>query len=75
MILHYKHKTEDYTIGVDTFHNGNIIGGDFDPVYAFDYEDELNEDKREIRLLDKRYSGVANDNLKRIKIKKILMDV
>lgn len=36
------------------------------PVYAYDYEDALNEDKRTIRLINKIYARQAEKNLKKL---------
>lgn len=38
----------------------------WEPISAYDYERELNEDKKEVKLLDVRYKGQAESELKRL---------
>lgn len=56
-IIHYKGNDEyEDIISVDTFSlDPNLVGGDYDPVRAYDYELEINDNKRVIQLLDRKY--------------------
>lgn len=67
-ILHYKHKTKNQIISKDTYTLngtfGKIQAADYTPVYAYTYEDDLNESKRTIKLVDYRLASKAAKMLK-----------
>lgn len=48
--------------------NSDLFGvvGNLLPVYAYDYEDELNESRRVIKLLNNIYAEQASENLKEL---------
>ena len=58
-ILFYEHKTKNITISKDTFdHNSTLTyvsGGDYSAVYAYDYYEKVNENRRHINLISKDY--------------------
>ena len=61
-ILHYKHNTKGTIITKETKDLASTFqtsysASNYSPVYAYDYEDELNEAKRNIKLID---AGLAN---------------
>ena len=61
-ILHYKHNTKGTIITKETkdlagTFQTSYSASNYSPVYAYDYEDELNEAKRNIKLID---AGLAN---------------
>ena len=67
LILHYTHKTKGHTISKDTYDNNsisNIVGGQYSPVYAYNFELEKNEAKRNIKLIDKRLASTAFQKLR-----------
>ncbi len=67
-ILHYKHNTKGTIITKDTYDLnatfGKIVAGQYTAVYAYDYEDDLNEAKRKIKLVDKRLASSAKSILR-----------
>lgn len=76
-VLHYKrikkdnkNITDGELISPETYSlNGtfpNIQASDYQPVYAFDYEDDLNEAKRTIKLIDKRFASQIKSELKKV---------
>ena len=71
-ILHYKHNTKGTIITKETFDLnatfGKIVAGQYTAVYAYDYEDELNESKRKIKLIDKRLASSAKGVLRKVMI-------
>ena len=71
-ILHYKHNTKGTIITKETFDLnstfGKIVAGQYTAVYAYDYEDDLNEAKRQIKLVDKRFAGSARSILREVMI-------
>ena len=71
-ILHYKHNTKGTIITKETFDLnatfGKIVAGQYTAVYAYDYEDELNEAKRKIKLVDKRFAASARSLLREVMI-------
>jgi len=38
----------------------------YDPIYEYDYEDEVNQSKKEVLLLDKRYKEEVEDKLREV---------
>lgn len=65
-IIHYRNADGDI-ISPDTYTlDDNLIEGDWSPVRFYDYEFELNDDKRTIELIDKRYAGEAEKQLKEL---------
>ena len=67
LVLHYTHKTKGHTISKDTYDNNsisNIVGGQYSPVYAYNFELEKNEAKRSIKLIDKRLASTAFQKLR-----------
>ena len=71
-ILHYKHNTKGTIITKETFDLnstfGKIVAGQYTAVYAYDYEDDLNESKRQIKLVDKRFAASARTLLREVMI-------
>ena len=71
-ILHYKHKTKGTLITKETYDLnatfGKIVAGQYSPVYAYDYENDLNEAKRTIKLIDARLANKAKNLLREIMI-------
>ena len=69
-ILHYKHNTKGTLITKETFDLnatfGKIVAGQYTAVYAYDYEDDLNESKRQIKLIDKSLANSAKEALRNI---------
>jgi hypothetical protein len=70
LIINYKHNTtgtivtkETYTLNA-TF--GKIVAGQYSPVYAWNYYYDLNDAKRKIKLLDKRFASQARAELKSV---------
>ena len=58
-ILFYEHGTKNLTISKDTFdHNATlsyITGGDYSQVDAYTYYDRINDNKKNIKLIDKGF--------------------
>jgi len=69
-ILHYKHNTKGTIITKETFDLnatfGKIVAGQYTPVYAYDFEDDLNESKRNIKLIDASMANQAKQLLREI---------
>jgi len=69
-ILHYKHVTKDIIITNETYNLNatfeSIAAADYAPVYAFSYEVDLNDVKRNIRLLDRRHVPQVKEELRAI---------
>lgn len=69
-ILHYTHKTKDLTISKDTFTYANnvdhVTGGDYSPVYAYDYHELVNNNRRIIKLFDRIYTQPIIDEIVRL---------
>jgi len=66
-ILHYKDINNQLrSKDTYTFYSGSQDKTQWTKVYAYDYEDDLNEAKRHIMLLDSRYAQQAERNLKSI---------
>lgn len=67
-VLHYKHNNKDLQISPDTYTLNatfqKIVANNWSPVYAYDYEELLNEEKRKIKLVDKRFATKAKEQLK-----------
>lgn len=58
---------EELQISYDTYLlDPNIVAADWRLVRVFEYENEQNENKRQIRLLNEVYANIAADNLKRL---------
>jgi len=56
---------DSYTLS-STFNSGDFVGGDWTAVRYYDYEDEENESKRNILLVNDEYKLIAENNLKRL---------
>ena len=71
-ILHYKHNTKGTIITKDTYDLngtfGKIVAGHYTAVTAYNYEDELNESKRTIKMIDRRLANDAKNLLREIMI-------
>ena len=72
-ILHYKHKTKGTIITKESKDLASTFltsysASDYSPVYAYDYEDELNEAKRNIKLVDRRLANKARTLLRDVMI-------
>ena len=75
-ILHYEHRTKGTIISKDTYdlHTATTVvirdltnainSSTYKPVTVYEHEDQLNESKREIKLVDYRLSGRAAKLLK-----------
>ena len=72
LIKHYKHNTKGTIITKETYDlNGtysNIVAGQYTAVYAYDFENDLNESKRQIKLIDSRLANKAKAMLREIMI-------
>ena len=69
LILHYKHKTKGYIITTEqhdntSSHHGQIATSQFSPVYAYNFEEDKNEAKRDIKLIDRKLAATAFDKLR-----------
>ena len=66
----YYYGSEGTKITVDTYTNGveneSIASADWTAMRIYDEELRLNEDKRDIRLLNREYTKTATRNLKRV---------
>lgn len=66
----YYYDNEGTRISVDTYVNGarnsSIELGDWTPMRIYDEELRINEEKRDIRLLNRQYLNIATKNLKRV---------
>lgn len=65
-IVHYR-GTDDNAdiISVDTFNlDPTIIEGDWDAIRYYEYEEELNNNRRAIQLLDRKYLNKVTDEIK-----------
>ena len=67
-IVHYKHNTKGTIVTKETFDlNGtfdHIVAGQFTAVDAFTHEEELNEAKRTIKIIDRRLADEAKTVLR-----------
>ena len=52
-----------YSIDTYTYYEGSADKTQWIPIYSYDRESEENDAKLSIKLLDKRFSGVAEKNL------------
>lgn len=65
-IVHYKNADGD-KISPETYTlDANIIGGDWTAVRIYDYESEINDDKRSITLLERSYARQAEEQLREL---------
>lgn len=66
-IIHYQNLNDDTIISKDSVRlNSQIDADEWQAVRAYDYELQLNEDKRVIELLDRRYASQAEIELKEL---------
>jgi hypothetical protein len=66
-VVHYKSVSDDTIISKDSYNLNPLIDGDaWYAVRYYDYENELNENKRIIQLIDKRYAAQAEAELKEL---------
>lgn len=66
-IVHYKSVTDDTIISKDSYTLNPLIDGDeWTAIRYYDHEEELNENKRVIELLDRRYAAQAENQLKEL---------
>lgn len=65
-VKHYKHLTNNTIISTDTYALMPSGQGNYTSVSNYDYEEEQNENRRFIKLLDKQYKDLSAQNLKRI---------
>ena len=66
-IVHYYNVNDDTIISKDTFAlSTSIVQGDYAALRYYDYETQLNEDKRVINLLSKTYVKQAEKELKEL---------
>jgi hypothetical protein len=67
-IIYWSNPNYDYYMTPDTKANlaPEDLEGWIQPVYAYDYEYMLNENKRNIRLIDKSYSAQIVDEIGKI---------
>ena len=70
LVIHYKHNTSGTIISPDTYtlnaQFGKIVAGQYSAKYAWQHEYDLNDAKRKIKLLDKRFSSQAKAELKAV---------
>jgi len=65
-IVHYVNNNGD-KISRTTFSlDSNIIASEWTPIRVFDYENQLNEQKRAIELVDSQYAAQAEEELKEL---------
>lgn len=74
-VLHYVHTHQDGIISADTYNlaiaDGSLFGdlqitaGSYLPVYAYDFENERNEAKRTIKLVDPRFVETIKADIKK----------
>lgn len=63
-IVHY-YNAEGDIISPDSYTlNSNIVAADWTPLRYYEYESQLNDDKRAIELIDNRYAAKAEKQLK-----------
>lgn len=75
-VLHYKHVHQDGIVSVDTYNLGidseglfgdlQINAVDYLPVYAYDFENERNDAKRTIKLVDLKYVETIKTDIKKL---------
>lgn len=69
-ILFYEHKTKNITISKDTYdHSGSLTyvsAADYNPVYAYDYYDRINNNNRHIKLISNDALPVVFEDLERV---------
>jgi hypothetical protein len=65
-IIYYRNKSDnDFIISKDSYElNPDLIEGEWEAVRYYLYEDDINESKRIINLLDNRYVKKAEDELR-----------
>lgn len=64
-ILYY-YDEDDTHLSKDSIINGSVPSSGWIAKRIYEYEDDTNEAKRDIRLMNKSYLDLATDNLKRI---------
>ena len=72
-ILHYRHTTDNRIVSKDTHDLNSTFNSlpnpsEYTPVTAYLYEQELNEAKRSIKLIDKQYADQIKDQLRDVMI-------
>lgn len=71
-IIHYRNSSNnDLIVSPDTYiyaqtFNGDFVAGDWEAVRVYDYEMDINESYRNIRLLNEKYAATAEKNLRRL---------
>ena len=70
-VKHYKHKTTGNIVSTETFSlsanlNPTFVGGDYNAISIYTYENEENEEFRAIKLVNDSYKNIADSNLKRL---------
>jgi len=66
-IFYYKNVNDGTLISKDSYTLNPLIDGDeWEALRIYDYEEELNENKRVIQLLDRRYVSQAENELKEL---------
>lgn len=69
-ILHYEHRSKNITISKETYELSAsldyINAGDYQPVYAYNHYDLINENNRHIKLISKEYLPTVRKQLKRL---------
>lgn len=68
-LIGYKEVVDGIETGVtyskDTFAlSSDVNKSNWTPIYSYDHEDEINESRRNIKLLSKSYAQLAENNLK-----------
>jgi hypothetical protein len=68
-ILHYRHTTDNRIVSKDTYDLNSTFNSlpnpsEYTPVTAYLYEQELNESKRSIKLIDEQYADQIKDQLR-----------
>ncbi len=63
--IHCEHKTKDLTVSADslTVSNG-VSASDYDAIDAYTYWDKINDNRRNIKLVNKAYLTTIDSELK-----------
>lgn len=70
-VLYYRHRSNDDRISADTYNinlvnnlDPNFVASDWSPIRIFDYEEELNNAKRNIVVINKKYASTIESKMK-----------
>jgi len=69
-ILFYEHKTKDITISKESYDHSatldHVNAGDYSPVYAYDYYDRVNDNLRQIVLVNSAHIPLIMEDLENL---------